>query len=218
MCLMEFKRVRNWFATWKFKSTLLCQVTDDLIHWVLTHWGRVTHICVNERTIIGSDNDLAPTRQCWNIVNRTIRNNIQWKVNRNSYIFIHENAFENVVWKKAAMLSWPQCANWTGCVVFTKFKISIRTGALYLMRVMFLLPYLHLLLELIFHQFRKFCYCHLMWMGHDNYIVRSHHIYHNLLSIMHSVESLNGFFSFPDTCRWWIWKYLSTRGTFAENG
>ena len=28
----------------------------------LTHWGRVTHICVSNLTIIGSDNGLAPTR------------------------------------------------------------------------------------------------------------------------------------------------------------
>ena len=28
----------------------------------LTHWGRVTHICVSELTIIGSDNDLSPGR------------------------------------------------------------------------------------------------------------------------------------------------------------
>ena len=26
----------------------------------LTHWGRVTHICVNKLTIIGSDNGLSP--------------------------------------------------------------------------------------------------------------------------------------------------------------
>ena len=26
----------------------------------LTHWGRVTHICVIELTIIGSDNGLSP--------------------------------------------------------------------------------------------------------------------------------------------------------------
>ena len=26
----------------------------------LTHWGRVTHICVSKLTIIGSDNDLSP--------------------------------------------------------------------------------------------------------------------------------------------------------------
>ena len=29
----------------------------------LTHWGRVTHICVNALTIIGSDNGLSPGRR-----------------------------------------------------------------------------------------------------------------------------------------------------------
>ena len=28
----------------------------------LTHWGRVTHICVSDLTIIGSDNGLSPGR------------------------------------------------------------------------------------------------------------------------------------------------------------
>ena len=31
-------------------------------HW-LTHWGRVTHICVSKLTIIGSDNGLSPRRR-----------------------------------------------------------------------------------------------------------------------------------------------------------
>ena len=30
---------------------------------ILTHWGQVTHICVSEQTIIGSDNDLSPGRR-----------------------------------------------------------------------------------------------------------------------------------------------------------
>ena len=29
----------------------------------LTHWGRVTHICVSRLTITGSDNDLSPGRR-----------------------------------------------------------------------------------------------------------------------------------------------------------
>ena len=36
---------------------------------VLTHWGRVTHICVSELTITGSDNGLSPGRRqaiIWN--------------------------------------------------------------------------------------------------------------------------------------------------------
>ena len=34
-----------------------------LYHPLLTHWGRVTHICVNKLTIIGSDNGLPPGRR-----------------------------------------------------------------------------------------------------------------------------------------------------------
>ena len=30
---------------------------------ILTHWGRVTHICVGNQTIIGSDNGLSPGRR-----------------------------------------------------------------------------------------------------------------------------------------------------------
>ena len=35
--------------------------------------------------------------QCWNIVNLTHRNKLQWNINRNSYIFIQENALENII-------------------------------------------------------------------------------------------------------------------------
>ena len=47
--------------------------------------------------------------QCWDIVNWTLRNKLQWNLKRNAYIFIQENAFENVVWKMVAILSGPQC-------------------------------------------------------------------------------------------------------------
>ena len=76
----------------------------------LTHWGRVTHICVGNLTIIGSDNGLPPGRRqaitwtkCWNIVNWIPRNKYQWHFNRNSYNFIQENAFENVVCEMASI-------------------------------------------------------------------------------------------------------------------
>ena len=38
-------------------------------------------------------------------------NKLQWNLNRNSNIFIQENAFESVFWEMAAMLSQPQCVN-----------------------------------------------------------------------------------------------------------
>ena len=79
--------------------------------YLLTHWGRVTHICVSYLTIIGSAYGLAPSHylnQCWNIVNWTLRNTLQWSFNRNSNIFIQENALQNVVCKMASILSRPQ--------------------------------------------------------------------------------------------------------------
>ena len=79
----------------------------------LTHWGRVTHICVSKLAIIDSDNAWsAPSHylnQCWNIVNWSLGNKNQWNFNRNSYIFIQQNPFETVVWKMASILSRPQC-------------------------------------------------------------------------------------------------------------
>ena len=85
----------------------------------LTHWGCVTHICIGKLNIIGSDNGLSHGRRQaiirtnagWNIVNKTLRNKLQWNFNRNSNIFIQENAFESVVCKKAAILSRPECVN-----------------------------------------------------------------------------------------------------------
>ena len=41
----------------------------------------------------------------------TIRNKLQWNFNRNSYILIQENAFENVVCDMVAIMSRPQSIN-----------------------------------------------------------------------------------------------------------
>ena len=72
-------------------------------------------ICVDNLTAISSDNGFLSAasqylNQFWNIVGRTVRNKLfQWKLNRNSYILIKENTFENDVWKIAAILSRPRC-------------------------------------------------------------------------------------------------------------
>ena len=75
----------------------------------LTHWGRVTHICISNLTIIGSDN----LNQCWVFGCWTLRNKLQWNFYRNSNIFIQENGLECVVCEMAAILSRPQCVNWS---------------------------------------------------------------------------------------------------------
>ena len=51
------------------------------------------------------------------MVNLTLRNKLQWNVNRSLYIFIQQNAFENVVWKMAAILCRPQCVNTNSKVI-----------------------------------------------------------------------------------------------------
>ena len=43
--------------------TQICCHMASLGHNELTHWGRVTTICVSKLTIIGSDNDLSPGRR-----------------------------------------------------------------------------------------------------------------------------------------------------------
>ena len=40
----------------------LCHYIASLGHNELTHWARVTHICVSNLNIIGSDNGLSPKR------------------------------------------------------------------------------------------------------------------------------------------------------------
>ena len=71
---------------------------------VLTHWGRMTHICVWPALS-------HYLNQCWIIVNWNLKNKLQWNIKQNLCIFIQENAFENVVCKMAATLLWPQCVN-----------------------------------------------------------------------------------------------------------
>ena len=46
------------------------------------------------------------------IVNCTLRNKLQWNLNRNSNIFIHDNALQNVVCQMASVLSRPQCVKY----------------------------------------------------------------------------------------------------------
>ena len=81
----------------------------------LTHWGRVTHICVSKLAIIGSDNGLSPGRRqaiIWTnaeiLLIGSLGTNFNANFNRNSNIFIEENALENVVCQMAFTLYRPK--------------------------------------------------------------------------------------------------------------
>ena len=111
MSLIKIRKQWTWL-TILYHKLISDQVKTTAIGLVwLTHWGRATHICVSKLTIIGSDNGLSPGRHQaiiwtiadWNIVNWTHGNKLQWNFNRNSNIFIQENAFENVVCEMASI-------------------------------------------------------------------------------------------------------------------
>ena len=78
---------------------------------VSTHWGRVTHICVNKLTIIGSDNGLSPGRRqaiIWTndgiLLIRTFRTHISEIVSE-----IHTFSFKKMHFKMSSGKWRPSC-------------------------------------------------------------------------------------------------------------
>ena len=116
--LKHFKQLSNWDqCLHAFMKKYVWNASRKLSHFS-THWVRVTHVCVSKLTFIVSDNGLSPGwrqaiiwTQCWNVVNWTLGSKLQWTFYQNSNIFFQENAFENIVFEKAAILSRPQCVN-----------------------------------------------------------------------------------------------------------
>ena len=80
----------------------------------LTHWGRVTHICVSNLTVIGSENGLSPDRRqaiIW--TNAVIL--IIGRLGTNFYEILSEIHTFSFIWKcrlkMALVLSRSQCVN-----------------------------------------------------------------------------------------------------------
>ena len=82
---------------------------------ILTHWGRVTHICLSTTYQLVSDNGLSPVRRqaiTWNnVAIMTLRNIFVSNLIYDYKVFVQGNALDNVVWDKAPILSRPQCVN-----------------------------------------------------------------------------------------------------------
>ena len=121
MCIVIEFRNNLWVKT---TSGPFCRhISNEIRTWIgnvlanshLTHWGRVTHICVNKLTTIGSDNGLSPGRRqaiIWTNVGilliRTLGTNFS-EISSEIHAFsFKKNAFENVVCEMASILSRPQ--------------------------------------------------------------------------------------------------------------
>ena len=65
--ICRFKIYFNWSKNpWIGISTSqqnIKNIITYVVTGILTHWGRVTHICVGKLSIIGSDNGLSPKRR-----------------------------------------------------------------------------------------------------------------------------------------------------------
>ena len=55
--------VLSWVIYHSLASELTAVATEAGMTDDISHWGRVTHICVSKLTIIGSDNGLSPDRR-----------------------------------------------------------------------------------------------------------------------------------------------------------
>ena len=94
-------------------------LTNDIVKWsqyITCHYWFINSLRPSDAYMRRQTNQhwTAPSHylnQCWNIVNWTLRNKLQWNFNRNEYIFIRENPLENFVCEMASILSRPQCDN-----------------------------------------------------------------------------------------------------------
>ena len=87
----------------------------------LTHLPLVPHICVIELDqhwsrwwLVAFSAPSHYLNQYWTIVNWTLRSKLQW--NQNAKLFIHENAYENIVCKMVAILSKGRWVNTWVCL------------------------------------------------------------------------------------------------------
>ena len=91
-------------------DSLIYGLIRDVIKCWLVEAGRVKHKCVDNVTIIGSDNGLLLGRRqaiiwanAWIVLIGHLWTNFSGIFNRNPYIFIQENAFEKIVCQMTAI-------------------------------------------------------------------------------------------------------------------
>ena len=95
-------------------------------HFPLTHWSRVTHICINELTIIGSDNGLSPGRRrrqaiIWTNDGILLIGTWGAKKNRAILIKLHTFSFTKMRLKMSSRKRRPFCFNFNVLKCYTPF-------------------------------------------------------------------------------------------------
>ena len=136
----------------------------------LTHWGRVTHICVSKLTIIGSDNGLSPDRRqaiIWTnaglLLIGPLGTNFSEILIKILTFSFKKILFESVACETVAILSQPQCVmSPTECHSgLNKWQGNYWVGV-------FLLKTVSWPVETTFFDYRKWC-CSVMIILTDEY-------------------------------------------------
>ena len=107
---------------------------------------------------------LAQEFQCWNILNWTLQNRIQWNLNQNGYIFIQGNAFKNSSGKW-----WPSCLGLNvlitnqNAIAYRYLQVSIYMCLLwhFLVNHKWIMPWKSSLIEVVLHVYDIF----LLWIS-----------------------------------------------------
>ena len=64
--------------------------------------------------------------KCWVIVNWNLRKKLQWNFNRSTKLFIHENAYENIVREMTAILSRADELSRWKCIVYKDYFCVVK--------------------------------------------------------------------------------------------
>ena len=132
----------NWVKIHKFSYKMHSKMSS--VKWqpfclslsVLTRWGRVTHICIGNLTIIGSDNGLSPGRRqaiTWTNVGLLLIGPLETNFSE-MLIQIHTFLFRKIDLKMSSGKWWPfcfglsvlkQCSHVVLCAVYTQMHLCI---------------------------------------------------------------------------------------------
>ena len=99
--------------------------------WINCHWFRYWFVAWTAQNHY--------LNQFWNTVNWTLSIKLQWNFNRNLYIFIQDNAFENVIWYMTAIFVLASMCKYYCHSVELVFNNSVqlkRTGCVNYLKVM----------------------------------------------------------------------------------
>ena len=139
--------------------------------------------------------------QCWNVVNLTLKNKFWWNINQNLHIFIHENAFENVVCEMLAILSQAQWINelrQSKVHLRPDLKIDNIVGNLtqiYLHCLPQISPFVH------WAKYFDFNFCHVKINGKPQVFIYKYLFIYMFINVVHKQKILSPV-PHSQTCHW----------------